>query len=309
MNQSLRALRSVEFDVSNIEYATRFFTGIWGLTEVARDGGAVYFRGADSFHHILVLREGRPTIRRILFEAFDRSAVERLHAAVVAAGVGGVEAPSTLTQPGGGFGFGFEDPEGRNLAIVTGVHDHADAGASVPERPMRVAHVNLNCRDADLVCRFMLDVLDFRLTDETKRAFFVRCNRYHSSLVLTRAAQATLNHVAFEVPDLDSVMGGAGRMRDNGYPIEWGVGRHGPGNNIFAYFLGPDELPIEYTAGTLEIADDHEPHGPDFWTWPPGRTDKWGVSPPVSKRFERIQDMFEFPKSAYDVGNSARKLR
>jgi catechol 2,3-dioxygenase len=168
---------------------------------------------------------------------------------------------------------------------------------------MRVAHVNLNCRDADLVCRFMLDVLGFRLTDETKRAYFVRCDRYHSSLVLTRAAQATLNHVAFEVPDLDSVMCGAGRMRDNGYPIEWGVGRHGPGNNVFAYFLGPDELPIEYTAGTIEIPDDHEPRGPEYWTWPPGRTDRWGVSPPVSKRFERIQSMFEFPKSAYDLSN------
>ena len=285
MNQSLRALRGVELDVSNIEYAARFFTETWGLTEVARDGGAVYLRGTDRFHHILVLREGRPTIRRVVFEAVDRSAVERLHAAVVAAGVGGVEAPSGLQQPGGGFGFGFEDPEGRNLAIVTGVEEHADAELAA-ERPMRVAHVNVNCRDADLVCRFMLDVLDFRLTDETKRAFFVRCNRNHSSLVLTRATRATLNHVAFEVPDLDAVMCGAGRMRDSGYPIEWGVGRHGPGNNIFAYFLGPD---------------DHEPHGPDYWTWPPGRTDKWGASPPVSKRFERIQGMFEFPRSAYGV--------
>ena len=27
-------------------------------------------------------------------------------------------------------------------------------------------------------------------------------------------------------------------LRDAGYPIEWGVGRHGPGNNAFAYFIG-----------------------------------------------------------------------
>jgi catechol 2,3-dioxygenase len=36
------------------------------------------------------------------------------------------------------------------------------------------------------------------------------------------------------MPDLDSVMRGAGRMRESGYPIEWGVGRHGAGNNVFA---------------------------------------------------------------------------
>ena len=46
-------------------------------------------------------------------------------------------------------------------------------------------------------------------------------------------------------------MRGMGRMKDNGYPIEWGPARHGPGDNVFAYFCGPDELPIEYTAEVL----------------------------------------------------------
>ena len=44
-------------------------------------------------------------------------------------------------------------------------------------------------------------------------------------------------------------------MRDAGYPIEWGVGRHSAGNNVFAYFAGPDEFPLEYTAEVAQIDD------------------------------------------------------
>ncbi len=62
--------------------------------------------------------------------------------------------------------------------------------------------------------------------------------------------------------DLDSVMRGAGRMIDAGYPIEWGVGRHGPGDNSFAYFAGPEEFPLEYTADVARIDDTYEFHGP-----------------------------------------------
>ena len=65
----------------------------------------------------------------------------------------------------------------------------------------------------------------------------------------------TLNHIAFVMPDLDAVMRGAGRMSDAGWPIEWGVGRHGPGNNVFSYFVGPDDFVIEYTADVLQVDD------------------------------------------------------
>jgi catechol 2,3-dioxygenase len=112
--------------------------------------------------------------------------------------------------------------------------------------------------------------------------------------VLARGERATLNHIAFEMPDLDSVMRGAGRMKDLGYPIEWGVGRHGPGNNVFAYFAGPDELPIEYTAEVLQVDDDYLARGTDFWKFPPGRSDQWGITGQRSARLMRVQNLFAF---------------
>ena len=103
------------------------------------------------------------------------------------------------------------------------------------------------------------------------------------------------------MPDLDSVMRGAGRMRDNGYPIEWGVGRHGAGNTVFAYFSGPEEIPIEYPAEVLQVDDSYTPHGPDYWRFPPGRSDQWGVTNPRSARLNRIQQLFRFDPKGYFV--------
>ena len=89
-----------------------------------------------------------------------------------------------------------------------------------------------------------------------------------------------MNHIAFMMPDFESVMRGSGRMVDHGYPIGWGVGRHGPGDNIFAYFVDPTGFVIEYTAEVLQVDDSYQIRGPEQWVWPPGRTDHWGIAPP-----------------------------
>ena len=61
-------------------------------------------------------------------------------------------------------------------------------------------------------------------------------------------------------------MRGAGRMRDDGRAIEWGPGRHGPGNNVFCYFLGPEDMPVELTAEMQQIDASHRAKTPEQWT-------------------------------------------
>ena len=91
------------------------------------------------------------------------------------------------------------------------------------------------------------------------------------------------------MPDLDSVMRGAGRMKDAGYATEWGPGRHGPGDNAFNYFVGPFDVVIEYTAEVQQIDDSYKAGQPTDWTWPPGRVDQWGISQPPSARLKEAQ--------------------
>lgn len=302
MPAKVRSVRSVEIEMADPEAAAAFYTKVWHLTEVGRDGDAIRLRGTGRHHHILAIHQarGRPAIRRLVYDAADRATVDRLHEQVRERATE-CETPHPIDAPGGGYGFGFADLHGCGGAVVCDVADHAD-GDDVPDRPRKIAHVNLNSPDIAASAKFLEDALGFRMIDETAQLWFFHCdNPDHSSIVLCRSTKPTLNHVSFEMPDLDSMMRGAGRMRDHGYPIEWGVGRHGAGNNVFAYFAGPEELPIEYTGEVQQIDDSYVPHGPDYWRWPPGRADQWGVTAPHTQRWKRIQDMYLFSPDGWKL--------
>jgi hypothetical protein len=77
---------------------------------------------------------------------------------------------------------------------------------------------------------------------------------------------------------IDAVMKGLARMRDAGIETVWGPGRHGPGHNVFAYFIAPFGAVIEYTAEVSEVDESYRVGAPEDWRWPPGRIDHWGVS-------------------------------
>jgi catechol 2,3-dioxygenase-like lactoylglutathione lyase family enzyme len=184
--------------------------------------------------------------------------------------------------------------------VVSDVADHAAPRDPQPDRPHKLSHANLNSADQAAAAQFLVEALQLQVIDESPALLFLRCDsRDHHSVVIAKASAPTINHFAFGMRDLDSVMRGAGRMRDNGYPIEWGVGRHGCGNNVYAYFAGPDELPLEYTAEVQQVDDSYVPRGPDYWRFPPGRSDQWGVTNPQSARLKRIQEMFSFTPDGY----------
>ncbi len=295
----VRALRSVEIAVTDRSQTVKFFSDAWLLTPVFETKGVHYLRGTGAFHHIFSIRQAPETaLVRIVFDAADRAAVDALHAQALAHGLKAVEAPRPLKQPFGDYGFGYKDPEGRNIAVVCGVADHASAADSA-DRPRKISHINLNNSDPDATFACFRDVLGFRLTDTTKKMRFISCGSDHHSVVLGFGGGTTLNHIAFEMSDLDSVMRGAGRMRDHGHGIEWGPGRHGPGNNVFCYFLGPENIPIEYTGEMQQIDASYRAGEPDDWKWPPGRLDHWGITARPSERMEVAGQNYRFTEDGW----------
>jgi catechol 2,3-dioxygenase len=286
-------LRSIAIGVSDLEAAEAFYTGTWHLEAVARSHDAVYLRGAGSFHHILSLhRSAQPDVRNVSFSVAGLADLDAIAARTPGAGGRVLAGPQPLDEPGGGVALTIADPQGRILRFVHGDERHADN----PQRdaPSRITHVVFNSADVALAQRFFEEALGFRLSDRTKVMAFMRCNSDHHSIALADSDADTLNHIAFVMPDLDAVMRGAGRMVDAGWPIEWGVGRHGPGNNVFSYFVGPDDFVIEYTADVQQVDDSYRTGGPSDWTWPPGRFDQWGVSKPPSDRIKQAQKKIRF---------------
>lgn len=292
---AITGVRKVEIEHADPARAAKFYVDIWNLAEVARADGSIFLRGTCAAHHILAIHpsNGPARVREIALSAHDKSAVDALHSRAKAAGFTSCE-PSALKGIDGGYGFSLRDPAGRSFLVICDGKNHAD-DRKICDRPYKIGHVNINTTLIEQMTCLFTDVLGMRLVDNAGTQFFFNADSPdHCSLVLCRFGMETLNHIAYEMSDLESVMRGAGRMHEAGYPIEWGPGRHGPGDNTFCYFAGPEECPLEYTAEVLQIDETYEFHGPDHWKWPPGRLDRWGVTPPHTNRWKRVQTLYGF---------------
>ena len=192
------------------------------------------------------------------------------------------------------------DPQGRILRFVWGDEKHV-AQPDHKDKPIRLAHAVLNSHDVAAGLPFYENALGFKLSDRTRIMAFIRIpmksSGDHHSIALADADNDCLNHIAFVMPNLESVMRGGGRMKDAGYGIEWGPGRHGPGDNAFNYFVGPAGFVIEYTADVEQVDDSYVAGSPDDWKWPPGRVDQWGISLPPSARLKEAQRQIAFSQT------------
>jgi catechol 2,3-dioxygenase len=295
---TIQSLRSVALNVPDLQRAETFYTQVWHLTVADRCDDAIYLRGTGPDHHILALHRGGDTaeIRQVTLRAHDEAALQAIATAAIAAG-GTIAVPlATIAEPGGGMGLTVRDPDGRLLQVVANDARHADT-TEAKDRPIRLAHAVFNSHDVAASQAFFEKAFGFRLSDRTKIMAFMNCNRDHHSIALGDADNEAINHIAFVMPDLESVMRGGGRMKDAGHLIEWGPGRHGPGNNAFSYFVGPFGEVIEYTAEVQQIDDDYKVGGPGDWSWPAGRIDHWGISAPPSANLKAAQRALFFVKT------------
>jgi catechol 2,3-dioxygenase-like lactoylglutathione lyase family enzyme len=235
-------LQSIDLRVPDVEATARFFADVWGLTRVS----GARLRGTDALPYLVGLEQGEPAIRAITFCGSDVSERE------------------------------VKGPEGETYRFVR--EQSASPLAANRDRPVRLSHIVLNSKDVDAAERFATEKLGFRVSDRTRHMTFLRCSRVHHCIAYARAGYTSLNHVAFEMADVDGVMRGIGRLRDAGYACVWGPGRHGPGNNVFGYFVGPHGGLVEYTSEVSEAGDDYRVGSPEDWKWPQGRIDHWGVS-------------------------------
>jgi catechol-2,3-dioxygenase len=291
----IQAVRSVALDIPDLAAAERFYTQVWHLEVAHRSDNAIYLRGSGSDAYLLALFQGGavPAVRHVTLRARSAEALAEVAARTVAAGGTVVQEAHPLARdPAGGTGLKVRDPHGRVFQVVHGDAQHA--GAPGKDRPIRITHVVLNSHAVDETQAFMEQALGFRLADRTGIMAFMNCDRDHHSMAIGITDNDALNHIAFLMPDGEAVMRGGGRMKDAGFPIEWGPGRHGPGNNLFNYFIDPFGVVIEYTADVEQIDESYVARGPADWKWPAGRYDQWGISAPPSALLKEAQKRVHF---------------
>lgn len=271
-------LRSISITAQDPRSLLDFYEDTWGLQQVdATPSGGIRLRARGSEHHVFCLEPGDGhSMERITLAAPSVDAVDEVARRARAAGISVEQEPRLSDDPGCGYSLVLRDPEGRRVEINTGVVEQTTP-TSRDFGPDRLSHVVLNCTDLAASKDFFLRVLDFRISDtyENDQMVFLTCNDIHHCVVLAPGRWTSLNHVAFEVDSSDEVMRALGRMRRSGHETIWGPGRHGPGGNVFCYFVEPVGNVIEYTAELIELTDDWEPQA---WVRSLENADVWGTS-------------------------------
>lgn len=267
-------LRSIELVLPNAAAAAAFLTDVWGMAAAETRDSDHYLRGSGTFPYLVALHEGAEAFVRTTTFVGDAAELAALTARVAASGL--KARPTRSSDPGGGEGIIVELPEGELLRFLAGAADVAPIEGR--DLPVKLTHVVFNAQDAEAAGKAAEEALGFRVSDRTKAMVFVRCNESHHSTAFARAGVSSLNHIAFEMADVDAVMRGVGRLRDHGLAPAWGPGRHGPGANVFAYFIAPFNAVVEFSTAVEKVPDDYRVGAPEDWTWPAGRIDHWGLS-------------------------------
>lgn len=287
-------VRSVHIGVRDLASALDFFKQGWGLAQVGDNTAETYLRGTGPDAYVVALQQKPQTeILCVDLRAPDKAAVDALHARLTMAGASDLTPPATLSDYGAGYGLTVRDPEGRLLRIVANDHRHADTQDAI-DLPRKISHVVMNTSSAETVEAFYTQTLGLRLVDRSRRITFLNCNSDHHSIALVSGNHTALHHIAFEVPTFDALMRGVGRLREYGVDLAWGIGRHGPGDNIFSYFVGPESLPLEYTTEVQQIGETYRVGGPDDWKPLPGRMDQWGATAPPSQAMVKAEQSVRF---------------
>ena len=282
-------LRSVELELAGVAAAADFLERLWGLVPAGSSGETRFFRGTGDHPYILsVSKAAAPAVAAITFSgsAEELDAVRRRN---------GSPRLSTFNVPGAGEGFEVRGQEAQTYRFI--VETNLPEKLKDPDKPIQLTHAVVNSTDVEASERFAVEKLGFRVSDRTAHMRFVRCNRKHHAVAYAKAELASLNHIAFEMQNIDAVMRGIARLREAGFEPVWGPGRHGPGNNVFGYFVAPYGGVIEYTAEVSEVGDDYKVGGPEDWKWPPGRIDHWGLSKKDTAKTSAAERVFRFTGS------------
>jgi catechol 2,3-dioxygenase-like lactoylglutathione lyase family enzyme len=227
-------------------------------------------RGPD---RCVIIVPGEPN--RLDFAAYrvtDSRDLAGLRARLRRARVAPEASPTSLFSPGA---VALRDPDGNLL--VFGLPRARAAAMSGP--PARLQHVVVATRAIDRMVAFYTEVIGLRVSDDVRdaegglRTCFLRSDEEHHSFAVFQAAENRFDHHCYEVGDWNLIRDWADHFAAQRVGLVWGPGRHGPGNNLFAFIHDPDGNWIEISA-ELEVVADNRPVG--AWPHEERTLNSWG---------------------------------
>jgi len=282
----VRDIAWVRYRSPDLDAAEAFLTD-FGLVRAERTADRLYMRGADAAHHVHITELGPPKVLSVGFYADSEADLARL--AATAAGASGVE---PINEPGGGRRVRLTEHNGYTVEVVHGVatvdplpveRANWNTGSKRerfgdltrvpvgPSRVKRIGHAVFSTPDIKASVAWVRRHLGFVASDEVHveddrdelLASFVRADRGkeyvdHHIMMFGRYPRAGLNHVSFEVYDVDDVWAGHEFLVNRGHRHCWGIGRHTLGSQIFDYWFDPWGRLHEHWTDSDLLNDDYQ---------------------------------------------------
>ena len=290
------------------EFLTRF-----GLVKVERTNNKLYSRGTDPVHHLHVVEKGEP---KFIGLAYHAASEEDLHKLAKAPGASAVE---SMDDSGSGKRVRLTEPNGYQIEVVHGMQkvdplpaprQKLNSGYEPLARPgdlmrlpkgasrvKRIGHGVLGTPKVMETVNWFRDHLGFICSDDVYAGdknnligSFNRCDRGddyvdHHVFFAIHNERAGLNHVSFEVQDIDDVFMGHHFMRDYGkYEHMWGIGRHLLGSQVYDYWSDPWGRVHEHWADSDRL---NVKNGSNLIAAEDGLVSQWG-DPPPQRFIERV---------------------
>jgi catechol 2,3-dioxygenase-like lactoylglutathione lyase family enzyme len=242
------------------------FLSDFGLFRVERTATALYVRGTDPAPFLEVVHLGEP---RFLGSAWYVESRDDLEMAAKLPGASGIE---HVDEPGGGERVRFSDPLGYTVELIHGrrgldpitvtpvalnlawdglARKELQRFPKRPSRVKRIAHVVLTTPHVIDTVKWYRETLGLVRSEDIYSGeasniigSFNRCDRGedyvdHHVFFCRTGDRNGLNHISFEVQDIDDLMLGHDQLTAKGYKHMWGVGRHYLGSQIFDYWCDP----------------------------------------------------------------------
>lgn len=231
---------------------------------------------------VLFVQADRAGFRAVGLEARDAAAVDEIAGRAANAGCDMLNDKPSVARVA--RAVRFRTPFGPIFEVHTPVPREPVLPQNNPGvRAKRLDHVNLRVNDARGFHDFVTGVLGMRLSDRTEnygRAWYRAGDGFHHTLAA--APGEGIHHYGFDAASLLDLAAVADGLTLKGRVLLWGIGRHGPGNNIFSYYQDINGLVVETSFG-MERVDEDAVREAGVWSEAElmKLLDVWGSRPPA----------------------------
>ncbi len=286
----VRQLDHVTLRVPDLEAAVAFYSRVLGLGEVGRDPGSGSIRlsaasgdGALAAYHHVVLYQGEPAgLEHYALAVPDEAGLAESAALLRRRGIV-VDGPRVF-EGVHGPAVRLRDADGYLCELTASLPPATRPSTPVPFRIVQLTHINLRTLDPERSAQWWQEVMDLCLSDLIPQTFYwLRCRTEHATIALVRAPGTGMHHIGFEIASWEDMRRLLDHFVAQGVPVEYGPGRHGPGNSIFVYVVDPWRIRWEFQCESAPVKETSSQ--PGLWDRVKGRlgaVNIWGPAPPES---------------------------